>query len=105
MTFDEMGLDPKIMKAIQEVGYTEPTPIQAQAIPVVLQGKDVPGIAQTGTGKTASFTLPMIHRLMKGHAKARMPRTSFLNRHANWRRRLRKTLTSMANIRVSQRPC
>ncbi|MGC6511318.1 MAG: DEAD/DEAH box helicase [Parvibaculales bacterium] len=78
MTFDKMGLDPKIMKAIQEVGYTEPTPIQAQAIPVVLQGKDVLGIAQTGTGKTASFTLPMIHRLMKGRAKARMPRTLIL---------------------------
>ena len=78
MTFNELGLDPKIMQAIEDVGYTEPTPIQAQAIPVVLQGKDVLGIAQTGTGKTASFTLPMIHRLMKGRAKARMPRTLIL---------------------------
>ena len=78
MTFNELGLDPKIMQAIEAVGYTEPTPIQAQAIPVVLQGKDVLGIAQTGTGKTASFTLPMIHRLMKGRAKARMPRTLIL---------------------------
>ena len=56
-----------------EVGYTTPTPIQAQAIPAVMEGRDVLGIAQTGTGKTASFTLPMINRLMKGRAKARMP--------------------------------
>ena len=78
MTFNELGLAPEIMKAIDEVGYTEPTPIQAQAIPEVLSGHDVLGIAQTGTGKTASFTLPMIHRLMKGRAKARMPRTLIL---------------------------
>ena len=78
MTFDELGLAPEIMKAIDEVGYTEPTPIQAEAIPQVIANHDVLGIAQTGTGKTASFTLPMIHRLMKGRAKARMPRTLIL---------------------------
>lgn len=78
MKFDEMGLAPEIMAAINDVGYTEPTPIQAQAIPVVMQGRDVLGIAQTGTGKTAGFTLPMIHRLMRGRAKARMPRTLIL---------------------------
>lgn len=78
MNFDSLGLAPEIMKAINEVGYTEPTPIQAEAIPEVLKGRDVLGIAQTGTGKTASFTLPMIHRLMKGRAKARMPRTLIL---------------------------
>ena len=78
MTFDELGLAPEIMKAINDVGYTEPTPIQAQAIPEVIANHDVLGIAQTGTGKTASFTLPMIHRLMKGRAKARMPRTLIL---------------------------
>ena len=78
MSFDSLGLAPEIMKAIHEVGYTEPTPIQAEAIPHVLAGRDVLGIAQTGTGKTASFTLPMIHRLMKGRAKARMPRTLIL---------------------------
>jgi superfamily II DNA/RNA helicase len=78
MSFDSLGLAPEIMKAIHEVGYTEPTPIQAEAIPHVLTGRDVLGIAQTGTGKTASFTLPMIHRLMKGRAKARMPRTLIL---------------------------
>ena len=78
MTFDELGLAPEIMKAINDVGYTEPTPIQAEAIPQVIANHDVLGIAQTGTGKTASFTLPMIHRLMKGRAKARMPRTLIL---------------------------
>ena len=78
MRFDELGLAPEIMKAIDEVGYTEPTPIQAEAIPQVIANHDVLGIAQTGTGKTASFTLPMIHRLMKGRAKARMPRTLIL---------------------------
>ena len=78
MTFDDLGLAPEIMKAINDVGYTEPTPIQAEAIPQVIANQDVLGIAQTGTGKTASFTLPMIHRLMKGRAKARMPRTLIL---------------------------
>jgi superfamily II DNA/RNA helicase len=78
MTFNDLDLAPEIMRAIEEVGYTEPTPIQEQAIPVVIEGRDVLGIAQTGTGKTASFTLPMIHRLMKGRAKARMPRTLIL---------------------------
>ena len=78
MTFDDLGLAPEIMKAINDVGYTEPTPIQAKAIPEVIANHDVLGIAQTGTGKTASFTLPMIHRLMKGRAKARMPRTLIL---------------------------
>lgn len=78
MSFDSLGLAPEIMKAINEVGYTEPTPIQAEAIPEVIANRDVLGIAQTGTGKTASFTLPMIHRLMKGRAKARMPRTLIL---------------------------
>jgi superfamily II DNA/RNA helicase len=66
------------MTAINDAGYTTPTPIQAEAIPHVIAGRDVLGIAQTGTGKTASFTLPMIHRLMKGRAKARMPRTLIL---------------------------
>lgn len=78
MTFDDLNLAPEVMRAINEVGYTTPTPIQSQAIPEVINGRDVLGIAQTGTGKTASFTLPMIHRLMKGRAKARMPRTLIL---------------------------
>ncbi|ABS64857.1 DEAD/DEAH box helicase domain protein [Parvibaculum lavamentivorans DS-1] len=78
MTFDELGLAPEVLKAVSETGYTEPTPIQAQAIPHVLAGRDVLGIAQTGTGKTASFTLPMIDKLSRGRARARMPRSLIL---------------------------
>lgn len=64
MRFDDFGLHPALLKAIAETGYTSPTPIQAQAIPIALQGRDVMGAAQTGTGKTAAFTLPILHRLM-----------------------------------------
>lgn len=78
MTFDELGLGPKVLKAVSDSGYETPTPIQAEAIPHVLQGKDVLGIAQTGTGKTASFTLPMIELLSRGRARARMPRSLIL---------------------------
>ncbi|MDF1686258.1 MAG: DEAD/DEAH box helicase [Parvibaculaceae bacterium] len=78
MTFDELGLGPKVLKAVSDTGYETPTPIQAEAIPHVLQGKDVLGIAQTGTGKTASFTLPMIELLSRGRARARMPRSLIL---------------------------
>jgi len=63
-TFDSFGLDPRILRALTDQGYTKPTPIQAQAIPVVLLGKDVMGAAQTGTGKTAGFALPIIQRLL-----------------------------------------
>jgi len=77
-TFDSLGLSPEILKAVGESGYTTPTPIQAQGIPHVLQRRDVIGIAQTGTGKTASFTLPMIELLARGRAKARMPRSLIL---------------------------
>ena len=77
-SFDDLGLSPDTLRAVHESGYATPTPIQAQAIPVVLQGRDVLGIAQTGTGKTASFTLPMIDILAKGRARARMPRTLIL---------------------------
>ncbi len=66
------------MRAIEDAGYRDPTPIQARAIPMVLQGRDVLGLAQTGTGKTASFTLPMIEMLSHGVAKARMPRSLIL---------------------------
>ena len=65
MTFDELGLLPELLKAVADAGYTEPTPIQAQAIPVVLAGKDVMGGAQTGTGKTAGFVLPLLQRLAR----------------------------------------
>ena len=78
MTFEEIGLEPKILQALNEAGYETPTPIQQATIPEALAGRDVLGIAQTGTGKTASFTLPMIQRLAKGRARARMPRTLVL---------------------------
>ncbi|HET7911454.1 MAG TPA: DEAD/DEAH box helicase [Pseudolabrys sp.] len=78
MTFENLGLSPSILQAIADLGYQQPTPIQAQAIPVVLMGRDVLGCAQTGTGKTAGFTLPMIEILSSGRAKARMPRSLIL---------------------------
>ena len=74
ITFAQLGLDPRIQKAIDDMGYEKPTPIQAQAIPPALKGRDVLGIAQTGTGKTGAFTLPTIHKMAKGRARARMPR-------------------------------
>lgn len=78
MTFDDLGLDPKTLKAVKERGYEKPTPIQAQAIPLIQMTRDVVGLAQTGTGKTASFTLPMIDALSGGRAKMRMPRSLVL---------------------------
>ena len=74
-SFSDLGLSPEVLKAVADAGYTSPTPIQAQAIPIALQGRDILGIAQTGTGKTAGFTLPMIDRLAAGRSKARMPRS------------------------------
>ena len=76
--FSDLKLDPKVLKAVSEAGYENPTPIQAGAIPPALEGRDVLGIAQTGTGKTASFTLPMITLLGRGRARARMPRSLVL---------------------------
>lgn len=78
MTFADLGLGPEILKAVEEAGYQRPTPIQEQAIPVILMGRDVLGVAQTGTGKTAGFTLPMIEILAGSRAKARMPRSLIL---------------------------
>ncbi|MGV6850155.1 MAG: DEAD/DEAH box helicase [Marinibacterium sp.] len=76
--FTDLNLNPKVLKAVEEAGYETPTPIQAGAIPPALEGRDVLGIAQTGTGKTASFTLPMITALARGRARARMPRSLVL---------------------------
>lgn len=76
--FSDLALDPRVLQAVSDAGYETPTPIQAQAIPHALAGRDVLGIAQTGTGKTASFTLPMITLLGQGRAKARMPRSLVL---------------------------
>jgi superfamily II DNA/RNA helicase len=76
--FSDLDLNPKVLKAIDDAGYEQPTPIQAGAIPPALLGQDVLGIAQTGTGKTASFTLPMLSMLARGRARARMPRSLVL---------------------------
>ena len=76
--FSDLNLSPKVLKAVLEAGYETPTPIQAGAIPPALEGRDVLGIAQTGTGKTASFTLPLITMLARGRARARMPRSLVL---------------------------
>ena len=75
MSFDSLGLNPDILRAVAEQGYVEPTPIQQQAIPAVLQGRDLMASAQTGTGKTAGFTLPLLQRLIQNepHAKGRRP--------------------------------
>ncbi len=77
-TFADLGLSPKVLSAVTDAGYTIPTPIQAGAIPPALQRRDICGIAQTGTGKTASFVLPMLTLLEQGRARARMPRTLIL---------------------------
>jgi len=78
MSFETLGLSEKVLSAVTAAGYTQPTPIQAGAIPPVLERRDVLGLAQTGTGKTASFVLPMLTLLEKGRARARMPRTLIL---------------------------
>src|ERR1700726_139387 len=78
MSFAHLGLSDKILAAVEAAGYKAPTPIQDQAIPHVLARRDVLGIAQTGTGKTAAFTLPMLTMLEQGRARARMPRTLIL---------------------------
>lgn len=76
--FSDLNLNPKVLKAVADAGYETPTPIQAGAIPPALAGRDVLGIAQTGTGKTAGFTLPMLSILARGRARARMPRSLVL---------------------------
>ncbi len=78
MKFSDLGLCDELLRALTESGYETPTPIQEQAIPVALMGRDILGCAQTGTGKTASFTLPMLEALSSGRARARMPRALIL---------------------------
>ena len=77
-TFEDLGLSAETLRALKEAGYEKPTPIQAQAIPHILMARDLVGLAQTGTGKTAGFTLPMIDILSTGRARARMPRSLVL---------------------------
>src|SRR4051812_45046521 len=72
LTFDTLGLAGPLLDAVREEGYTIPTPIQAEAIPVALRGRDVMGLAQTGTGKTAAFALPILHRLLGGPRRTRV---------------------------------
>jgi len=78
MTFADLGLSDQLLRAVEDSGYTEPTPIQRGAIPAILMGRDLTGIAQTGTGKTAGFVLPMIDILHQGRSRARMPRSLIL---------------------------
>ena len=78
MKFSDLGLSSELSRAVADLGYESPTPIQEKSIPVVLMGRDILGSAQTGTGKTASFTLPMIDILASGRAKARLPRSLIL---------------------------
>jgi len=69
VSFEQFHLDPRIVRGIKSTGFTEPTPIQKQALPVVLEGRDILGIAQTGTGKTAAFALPILNRLMQSQSR------------------------------------
>src|SRR6185312_13393578 len=78
MSFSNLGLSSKVLSAVEAAGFEKPTPIQEKAVPVAVTGRDVLGIAQTGTGKTASFVLPMLTRLERGRARARMPRSLIL---------------------------
>ena len=78
MKFSDLGLSDELSRAVADLGYLSPTPIQEKSIPIVLMGRDILGSAQTGTGKTASFTLPMIDILASGRAKARLPRSLIL---------------------------
>ena len=87
--FSDLNLNPKVLKAIDEAGYETPTPIQAGAIPPALEGKDVLGIAQTGTGKTAAFALPILHRLATTRRKGRTQR--LMTRHQGIHRLLQQT--------------
>src|SRR4030095_12906780 len=81
MTFADLGLSDELLRAVDDSGYGEPTPIQRAVIPSVLMGKDLIGIAQTGTGKTAGFVLPMLDILHHGRSRARMPRSMILEPH------------------------
>lgn len=93
--FEELGLYPQLLRAIKEMGFEEATPIQSQAIPVVMSGVDVIGQAQTGTGKTASFGIPL---LMKVNPNNKKRRQSYFLRQENWPSRARKKSGNLQNI-------
>ena len=78
MNFQSLGLSPRVLESVENAGFKDPTPIQARAIPIAVEGRDILGVAQTGTGKTASFVLPMLTRLERGRARARIPRSLIL---------------------------
>jgi superfamily II DNA/RNA helicase len=104
MMFSELGLSAKTLEAVTAAGYTIPTPIQAEAIPPALQRRDVMGLAQTGSGKTAAFVLPMLSMLERGRARARMPRTLILEptrELADQVREAFETLGRMHNLNVA----
>ena len=102
-TFQDLGLSDEILRAVGDAGYDTPTPIQAQAIPYVLMNRDIMGCAQTGTGKTASFTLPMIDILAQGRARARMPRSLILEPTRELAAQVLNNSTFTANIRTSRK--
>ena len=85
MSFADLGLSPAILSAVTAKGYTDPSPIQAQAIPAILEGKDIMAAAQTGTGKTAGFTLPLLELLNRGkHARGNQARALVLTSRSSW---------------------
>jgi ATP-dependent RNA helicase RhlE len=107
MSFDSLGLAEPLLRAIHEQGYTTPTPIQAQAIPAVLNGGDLLAGAQTGTGKTAGFTLPMLHRLSHRRPRCAMPRAASHPRadphaHPRTRRAGRRKRAHLRQVPVAQ---
>ena len=108
MKFAEMGLSEALLKAVEHEGYTTPTPIQEQAIGPVLAGRDVLGVAQTGTGKTAAFALPILDRLAASGAPpssaAARPACWCFRPRANWPRRLRPAFRPMAGTPACGRP-
>ncbi len=108
MSFEDLGLSPTLLAAIKKQGYETPTPIQQQAIGPVLAGRDLLGIAQTGTGKTAAFALPILQRLAtaaRAASKARASRACWsCRRRASWPRRLPRVFRPMASDRAFARP-
>jgi len=99
MKFKDLGLSPALVKAVEEKGYTKPSPIQEKAIPHILEGKDILASAQTGTGKTAGFTLPVLqHLVATKHPKYRPLRVLVLNQQENWLHKCKIMLENTVNM-------